>query len=90
VLWSGSFVAHRTVLHDHVFVAPHAVICGYCEVGEYSFVGANATLKDGVKIAPDCVVGAGALVVKDTDAQKVYAGSPARALPGRSCLDVRL
>jgi sugar O-acyltransferase (sialic acid O-acetyltransferase NeuD family) len=90
VLWSGSFIGHRTVLHDNVFVAPHAAICGYCTVGERSFIGANATVKDGVTIAPDSVIGAGALVVKDTEPGQVYVGSPARALPGRSSYDVRL
>ncbi|RUL70914.1 acetyltransferase [Dyella choica] len=90
VLWSGNHVGHRTVVHDHVFVASHAVISGYCEIGEHSFVGVNATFNDHVKVAPDCVIGSGALVVKDTEPGKVYVGSPARAVPGRSSLDVRL
>ncbi|GGA38803.1 acetyltransferase [Dyella nitratireducens] len=90
VLWSGNHVGHRTVVHDNVFVASHAVISGYCEIGEHSFVGVNATFNDGVKVAADCVIGSGALVVKDTEPGKVYVGSPARALPGRSSLDVRL
>ena len=90
VLWSGNHVGHRTVVHDNVFVASHAVISGYCEIGAHSFVGVNATFNDGVKVAADCVIGAGALVVKDTEPGKVYVGSPARALPGRSSLDVRL
>lgn len=90
VLWSGNHVGHRTVVRDNVFVASHAVISGYCDIGEHSFVGVNATFNDGVKVAADCVIGSGALVVKDTEQGKVYVGSPARALPGRSSLDVRL
>ena len=90
VLWSGNHVGHRTVVHDHVFVASHAVISGYCQIGEHSFVGVNATFNDGVKVASDCVIGSGALVVKDTEPGKVYVGSPAHALPGRSSFDVRL
>jgi sugar O-acyltransferase (sialic acid O-acetyltransferase NeuD family) len=89
VLWSGNHVGHRTVVRDHVFVASHAVISGYCEIGEHSFVGVNATFNDGVKVAADCVIGSGALVVKDTEPGKVYVGSPAKALPGRSSLDIR-
>ncbi|HKT27254.1 acetyltransferase [Dyella sp.] len=90
VLWSGNHVGHRTVVHDNVFVASHAVISGYCEIGQHSFVGVNATFNDGVKVAADCVIGSGALVVRDTEPGKVYVGSPAHALPGRSSLDVRL
>jgi hypothetical protein len=28
---------------DNVFVASHAVISGYCEIGESSFIGVNST-----------------------------------------------
>jgi sugar O-acyltransferase (sialic acid O-acetyltransferase NeuD family) len=90
VLWSGNHVGHRTVVRDNVFVASHAVISGYCDIGEHSFIGVNATFNDRVKVAADCVIGSGALVVSDTEPGKVYVGSPARALPGRSSLDVRL
>jgi sugar O-acyltransferase (sialic acid O-acetyltransferase NeuD family) len=90
VLWSGNHVGHRTVVHDHVFVASHAVISGYCEIGESSFVGVNSTFNDHVKVAPDNVIGAGALVTRDTEPGRVYVGSPAHAVPDRSSLDVRL
>ncbi|HEX8777276.1 MAG TPA: sugar O-acyltransferase, partial [Rhodanobacter sp.] len=36
------------------------------------------------------VIGAGALVTRDTEPERVYVGSPAHAVPGRSSLDVRL
>lgn len=88
ILWSGNHVGHRTVVHDNVFVASHAVISGYCEIGTGSFVGVNATFNDNVKVAQDNVIGAGALVTRDTEAGRVYVGSPARAVPGKSSFDV--
>ncbi|HUA78724.1 MAG TPA: acetyltransferase [Dyella sp.] len=90
VLWSGNHVGHRVVVDDHVFIASHAVISGYCHIGESSFVGVNTTFNDKVKVAHDNVIGSGALVTSDTEPGKVYVGSPARALPGRSSFDVRL
>jgi len=90
ILWSGNHVGHRTVVCDNVFVASHAVISGYCEIGENSFVGVNATFNDHVKVAADNVIGAGALVTRDTEPGRIYVGSPARAVPGKSSLDVRL
>jgi carbonic anhydrase/acetyltransferase-like protein (isoleucine patch superfamily) len=83
-------VGHRTVVRDNVFVASHAVISGYCEIGENSFVGVNATFNDHVIVAADNVIGAGALVTRDTEPGRVYVGSPARAVPDKSSLDVRL
>lgn len=87
ILWSGNHVGHRTVVQDNVFIASHAVISGYCEIGAGSFIGVNATFNDHVKVAPDNVIGAGALVTRDTEPGRVYVGSPARALPNRSSFD---
>lgn len=90
ILWSGNHVGHRSVVHDNVFVASHAVISGYCEIGAGSFVGVNSTFNDHVRVAADNVIGAGALITRDTEPGRVYVGSPAHAVPGRSSLDVRL
>ncbi|HEV7777073.1 MAG TPA: acetyltransferase [Luteibacter sp.] len=90
ILWSGNHVGHRTVIHDNVFIASHAVISGYCDIGDSSFIGVNSTFNDYVKVAADNVIGSGALVTRDTLPGRVYVGSPARAVPGRSSLDVRL
>ena len=90
VLWSGNHVGHRSVIEDHVFVSSHAVISGYCRIGEGSFVGVNATFNDGVTVAPYNVIGAGALVTRDTEPGRVYVGSPAKALPNHASFAVRL
>lgn len=90
ILWSGNHVGHRTVVRDNVFVASHAVISGYCEIGESSFIGVNATFNDHVKVAPDNLIGAGALVTRDTEPGRIYVGSPAKAVPGKSSLEVGL
>jgi sugar O-acyltransferase (sialic acid O-acetyltransferase NeuD family) len=90
ILWSGNHVGHRTVVRDNVFIASHAVISGYCEIGESSFVGVNTTFNDHVKVAPDNVIGAGALVTRDTEPGRIYVGSPARAVPDKSSFDVKL
>lgn len=65
VLWSGAHVAHDTVVEDHVFLAPHAMISGNCRIGARTFVGTNATVRDGITIGADCVIGAGAVILHD-------------------------
>jgi len=87
ILWSGNHVGHRSVIRDNCFVTSHAVISGYCDIGAGSFIGVNATLNDNVKIGESCLVGSGSLIVKDTEPQKIYVGSPARAVPGKSSFD---
>ena len=79
VLWSGNHIGHRTRIRDHCFVSSHVVISGFCDIGEASFLGVNATFVDGVTVGRDAVVGAGAVVIGDLEARGVYVGNPARA-----------
>lgn len=50
----------------------------------YCFLGANSTIRDGIVVARECIVGAGALVLKDTEEKGVYKGNPAVLLTKKS------
>jgi sugar O-acyltransferase (sialic acid O-acetyltransferase NeuD family) len=80
ILWSGNHVGHQTKIEDHCFVTSHVVISGFCTIGSGSFLGVNSCFADKLNVGHDCVVGAGAVVVKDTEPRKVYVGNPAKAL----------
>ena len=47
------------------------------------WIGAKTTILLGRTIASGCVIGANAVVTKDTEMNKVYAGVPARAIKSR-------
>ena len=74
-LWSGNHVGHHSVIRDHVFIASHVVISGRVDIGESCFIGVNATLRDHIKVGDKCVIGAGALLLADAEAEGVYIGS---------------
>lgn len=80
ILWSGNHVGHRTTIGAHCFLSSHVVVSGYCTVGERCFFGVNSAIGDNLTIAADCVIGAGAVVVRSTEAEKIYVGSPAKPL----------
>jgi len=88
-LWSGNHVGHDSIIGDHCFIASHVVISGHVSIGERSFIGVNATLRDSITIAPQTLVGAGALVMKNTVAKGVYIGERAKRFR-RSSDDVDL
>jgi carbonic anhydrase/acetyltransferase-like protein (isoleucine patch superfamily) len=48
------------------------VVSGYVRVGTRSFIGVNATLRNSITIAPETLVGAGAVIMKDTTPKGVY------------------
>lgn len=89
VLWSGNHIGHRTVIGNHVFISSHVVISGYCKVGSLSYFGVNSTVHDNIEIAQNCLVGAGAMISKNTLPDLVYVGSPARPIPNKLSSEVK-
>lgn len=81
-LWSGNHIGHESVIEDHCFVSSHVVVAGRVRIRPYCFIGVNATLRHGITIAPRTLVGAGAVVTKDTVEDGVY-------LPPRAVLSDR-
>jgi len=80
VLWSGNHIGHRTTIEDHVYISSHCVISGYCRIGEYAFLGVNSTYNDRITVAPNCIIGSGAVVIRSTEEGKTYVGNPAKPL----------
>jgi len=76
-LWSGNHIGHDSTIEDHCFITSHVVVSGNVRVGAYSFIGVNATLRNSIVIAPHTLIGAGAVIMKDTVAKGVYLSKPA-------------
>src|SRR5262249_51265726 len=49
-------------------------------IGDHAWIGANASINAGVRIAEGTVVGAGAVVAGDTEPYTIVAGVPARQI----------
>ena len=71
-LWSGNHIGHDATIEDHCFITSHVVISGYVRVGTRSFIGVNATLRNSITIAPQTLIGAGAIIMKNTRPKEVY------------------
>jgi sugar O-acyltransferase (sialic acid O-acetyltransferase NeuD family) len=78
ILMSGVHVGHQSVIEDDCFLASRVVIAGSCRVGRGSFLGIASCVANNLSVAEDCLIGAGAVVIKDTITRQVYAGNPAR------------
>jgi acetyltransferase-like isoleucine patch superfamily enzyme len=53
------------------------------QVGNDVWIGANATVLDGVRIGNGCVVGAGSVVTRDVPDYSVTVGTPAKVIKNR-------
>ena len=71
-LWSGNHIGHDALIEDHCFLASHIVVSGYVRIRNNCFIGVNATLRNSITIAPETLIGAGAVIMKDTVDKGVY------------------
>ena len=72
--------------NDHVWLNIHdpigkqGSISNPIKIGCGVFVGANVTILQGVKIADNCAIAAGAVVIKNTVSGYLYGGVPAKQI----------
>lgn len=78
ILNTGCIIEHECVLADFVHISPGAVLAGHVTVGKSSQIGANATVIQGKEIGNDVLVGAGAVVTKNIDRNRIVKGVPAK------------
>jgi sugar O-acyltransferase (sialic acid O-acetyltransferase NeuD family) len=76
-LWSGNHIGHDSIIGDHCFISSHVVVSGHVRIEPGCFIGVNATLRNSITIADHTLVGAGAIIMKDTTPRSVYLGARA-------------
>lgn len=76
-----------TLVHPNAVVgsdvsigAGTVVMAGTVQVEEHTWIGAGAVISDNVVICKECMIGAGAVVVKDIKESGTYVGVPARKI----------
>jgi sugar O-acyltransferase (sialic acid O-acetyltransferase NeuD family) len=80
IMWNTSHVSHEAIVDDHVFLSARALVGGGAHVEAACFIGMGATLRDSVTVATECVIGAGALILRSTQPRQVFVGPEARLL----------
>lgn len=84
ILWSGNHIGHHSVIEDHCFISSHVVISGHSRIKEGTFIGVNATLRDAVTVGKENIIGAGAIIMKNTQDEELYVGSKTAASSQKS------
>lgn len=78
-----TFVTHditHSMLNCKFGEARYQETVGCIEIMDNVFVGSNVTILSNVRIGPDSIVAAGAVVTKDVPANSVVGGVPARVI----------
>lgn len=73
-------IGHDDVIEDFVTIYPSVNVSGNVLIGECSELGTGMQIIQGKKVAPNTIIGAGAVVVKDCVESGTYVGSPAKRI----------
>ncbi|WP_457587926.1 acetyltransferase [Ensifer canadensis] len=73
-------IDHDCVVGPGVHIAPRVALAGWVQVGARSFLGIGTSVIPNIRIGADCIVAAGAVVVRDVSDKERVAGVPAKAM----------
>jgi sugar O-acyltransferase (sialic acid O-acetyltransferase NeuD family) len=76
----NSIISHDDEIGDYTCIAGGVCVSGSVRVGTDCYLGTNSSIKDGLAIGNQCLIGMGSVVINDVPENSVVAGSPARFL----------
>lgn len=68
-------VAHDVIIGENATVVACAEISGRCELGDGSYIGPNACIRNGVKIGRNATVSMGSVVTRDVPDEETVTGN---------------
>lgn len=77
----GVNIAHHSILSKGTFLSTGVNFGASIHAKKYSYIGISSTIMTGIKVlGTNCLIGAGAVVIKDVPDNAVMAGVPAKVL----------
>ena len=77
----GSIVSHHSHLEEGCFLSFGVNFGASIIAHKYAYCGINSTIMTGIKeLGEDCLIGAGAVVIRDVEPRAIVAGVPAKVI----------
>lgn len=80
IINTGATIDHDCILKDFVHVAPGSHLAGDVNVSNCSSVGIGVSVKQGIHIGANTIIGAGAVVISNLPSEAVAVGIPAKLI----------
>jgi len=80
ILWNGVILDHDANIGDGNFFAGGCKTAGLVNIGNSCWIGINSTIIEGITIADETLIGAGSVIINNTQKYTTYVGNPARAI----------
>ncbi len=73
-------VGHDCIIGDYTTTTAAVNISGDCKIGRHTYWGNGSTIRQGLQVCDEVVIGMGAVVTKNIEESGVYVGMPARKM----------
>jgi sugar O-acyltransferase (sialic acid O-acetyltransferase NeuD family) len=80
ILSRGNQIGHDCVIGDYFSMMPGAIVSGYCNIGDFVYMGANSTIREKITVPGGTTIGMGSALVKNYTMAGVYGGVPAKKI----------
>ncbi len=80
VTMPGAVITHNCVLEDFATLCAGVTLGGAVHVGQRAYLGTNSSVRQGVRVGSDSVLGMGAALLTDLPDAECWAGVPAERL----------
>ena len=87
LIYGGAFIAHENEVGSFNSFSVKSCVAGCTVIGNNCFIGANATVRDHVKLSDYTLVGAGAYLATSTSAYDTIASGKGVLLEGRKSVE---
>lgn len=78
IINTSASIDHDSHMGNYVHVSVGAHLCGTVWVGKHTWIGAGVTINNNVTICDSCMIGTGAVVIKNIEEAGTYIGVPVR------------
>lgn len=73
-------IGHNCIIGRNVIMTCNNVISGSAIIGDYSYIGVNAMIRNGIKIGSKSLIGMGSVVTKSIPENVIAYGNPAKII----------
>ena len=73
-------IGHNSIIGKNCILTSNIITGGSSEVGDYTFIGVNSVIKNGIKVGKNSIIGMGSVVTKELKSNIVAFGSPAKEI----------
>ncbi len=84
IINTGAIVEHDNVIEDFAHISIGTKLAGIVKIGKKTWVGAGAVVIIGINICEDCMIGAGAVIVRNIEEPGTYVGVPAKKIKSKN------